>query len=116
MEPVMVPKWVRGQERLELLDPVPRPLVVLGLGGSVGTPPSGIEADGIVVSSFEELERRAADVKGRIVVFDVPYTGYGPTVQYRSVGASRAAKHGAVACCCGRWGPMGLRTPAHRAR
>ncbi len=110
-EPVMVPKWVRGHERLELLDPVPRPLVVLGLGGSVGTPPGGLEADGLVVSSFDELERRAADVKGRIVVFDVPYTGYGQTVQYRSSGASRAAAHGAVATLLRSVGPMGLRTP-----
>lgn len=110
-EPVMVPRWVRGRESLELLDPVVQPLVMLGLGGSVGTPATGIEADGIVVSSFEELERRAADVKGRIVIFDVPYTGYGPTVQYRSSGASRAAKHGAVAMLLRSVGPMGLRTP-----
>lgn len=110
-EPVMVPKWVRGQERLELLEPVARPLVVLGLGGSVGTPPSGIEADAIVVSSFEDLDRRSVDAKGRIVVFDVPYTGYGATVQYRSAGASRAARHGAVAMLLRSVGPMGLRTP-----
>jgi carboxypeptidase Q len=110
-EPVMVPKWVRGDERLELLDPVPRPLVLLGLGGSVGTPPEGIVADAVVVSNFGDLERRAADVKDRFVVFDVPYTGYGPTVQYRSVGASRAAKHGAVAMLIRSVGPMGLRTP-----
>ena len=110
-EPVMVPKWVRGRESLELLDPVPSPLVVLGLGGSVATPAGGVEADAIVVSSWEELDRRAADVKGRIVVFDVPYTGYGPTVQYRSSGASRAAKLGAVAMLLRSVGPMGLRTP-----
>lgn len=110
-EPVMVPRWVRGQESLELLDPVTQPLVVLGLGGSVGTPPAGIEADAIVVSSFDELERRAADARGRIVVFDVPYVGYGPTVQYRSLGASRAARHGAVAVLLRSVGPMGLRTP-----
>jgi carboxypeptidase Q len=110
-EPVMVPKWVRGEERLELLDPVPRPLVLLGLGGSIGTPPDGIVADAIVVSSFDELDRRAADAKGRIVVFDVPYAGYGQTVGYRSVGASRAARHGAVAMLIRSVGPMGLRTP-----
>jgi carboxypeptidase Q len=110
-EPVMVPRWVRGQERLELLEPVVRPLVLLGLGGSVGTPAGGIDADAIVVSSFEELDRRSAEAKGRIVVFDVPYVGYGPTVQYRSVGASRAARHGAVAMLLRSVGPMGLRTP-----
>lgn len=110
-EPVMVPRWVRGSESVELIDPVVRPLVMLGLGGSVGTPPEGIEADAVVVSSYDELERRAADVKGRIVVYDVPFTTYGETVPYRGSGASRAARHGAVATLLRSVGPMGLRTP-----
>lgn len=110
-EPVMVPRWVRGRESVEILDPVVRPLVMLGLGGSVGTPPAGLEADAIVVSSFDELDRRADEVNGRIVVFNVPYTNYGETVQYRSNGASRAARHGAVAMLLRSVGPMGLRTP-----
>jgi carboxypeptidase Q len=95
--PVMVPRWVRGRESLEVVTPFPRPLVMLGLGGSVGTPPEGIEAEVLVVSSFDELERQAAEARGRIVVFDVPYTTYGETVRYRSSGASRAASVGAVA-------------------
>lgn len=110
-EPVMVPRWVRGRESLQVIAPFPRPLVMLGLGGSVGTPPEGLEADAIVVASFDELERRAADVRGRIVVFDVPYTGYGETVQYRGSGPSRAARHGAVAMLLRSVGPTGLRTP-----
>lgn len=73
-EPAMVPKWVRGQESLVLLDPVERPVVMLGLGNSVGTPAGGITADAIVVSSYAELEQRAAEVKGKIVVYNVPYT------------------------------------------
>ena len=110
-EAVMVPKWVRGKESLVLLDPVERPLVMLGLGNSIGTPAEGITADAIVVSSYAELEQRAADVKGRIVVFNVPYTTYGETVQYRGGGASRAAKLGAVAMLVRSVGPIGLRTP-----
>jgi len=110
-ERVMVPKWVRGKESLDLLDPVPQPLVMLGLGNSVGTGPAGITADVIVLGSFDDLEARSADVKGKIVLFNVPFTNYGATVQYRSAGPSRAARHGAVAMLVRAVGPTGLRTP-----
>jgi carboxypeptidase Q len=97
-EPVLVPHWVRGRESLELTAPVRRSLPVLGLGGSVGTPAQGITAEVLVVGSFDELERRAAEAQGRVVVFDVPWQGgYGPTVRYRSTGAIAAARAGAVA-------------------
>lgn len=110
-ERVMVPKWVRGTESLDLLDPVPQPLVMLGLGNSVGTGPAGVTADVIVLGGFDDLEARAADVKGKIVLFNVPFTNYGATVQYRSAGPSRAARHGAVAMLVRAVGPTGLRTP-----
>jgi carboxypeptidase Q len=96
-EPVMVPHWVRGNESLELVAPRRANLPMLGLGMSVGTPPEGITADVVVVSSFDELEARSGDVRGKIVLFDAPFTGYGETVAYRTQGASRAAQHGAVA-------------------
>jgi len=111
LEPVMVPRWVRGRESAEIVQPFPSPLVMLGLGGSVGTGPQGLEAEVLVVGSFDDLETRAAEAKGRIVFFNVPFTGYGPTVRYRSDGASRAARHGAVAALIRSVGPMGLRTP-----
>jgi carboxypeptidase Q len=110
-ERVMVPKWVRGKESLDLLDPVPQPLVMLGLGNSVGTGPDGVTGDVIVIKDFAELDARAADVKGRIVLFNVPFTAYGPTVQYRGSGPSRAAAHGALAVLVRAVGPTGLRTP-----
>ncbi len=96
-EPVMVPHWVRGEESAELVLPRPQKLAVLGLGGSVATPPGGIEADVLVVGSFDELDARQAEAAGKIVLFDVPFTTYGQTVQYRSLGAIRAAQAGAVA-------------------
>lgn len=111
LEKVMVPRWVRGRESAELVSPAPAPLVMLGLGGSVGTGPQGIEAEVLVVSSFDELEQRAAEAKGRIVFYNVPFTGYGETVRYRGAGASRAARHGAVACLIRSVGLPGLRTP-----
>ena len=110
-ERVMIPKWVRGNESLEMLEPPHHVLPMIGLGGSIATPASGIEADVMVVSSGEELTRRAAEARGKIVLFNVPYTNYGETVQYRSGGASMAARHGAVAVLVRSVGPMGHRTP-----
>jgi len=108
---VMVPKWVRGTEAAEIIDPPRHPLAVLGLGGTVPTPPGGLEADVLVVSSFDELRGRAADVKGRIVLYNAPFTNYGDSVSYRTAGARTAAQLGAVAVLVRAIGPVGLRTP-----
>ncbi|HEX2077190.1 MAG TPA: M28 family metallopeptidase [Longimicrobium sp.] len=110
-EPVMVPRWVRGRESATLLAPRQVELHMLGLGGSIGTPPEGIEAEVLVVGSFDELARRADEARGRIVLFDVPFTTYGQTVQYRSTGAIAAARAGAVASLIRSVGPFGMQTP-----
>ncbi len=110
-EPVMVPRWVRGRESLEILEPGPRPIPMLGLGDSVGTPAEGIEAELLVVDGFDALDARAAQARGRIVLFNVPYSSYSETVLYRASGPSRAARAGAVAALVRSVGPMGLRTP-----
>lgn len=110
-EPVMVPRWVRGEERAELVMPRPLRLPMLGLGGSVGTPPDGITAEVLVVSSFADLEQQAERARGKIVLFDVPFTSYGATVQYRGGGAAAAARAGAVAALVRSVGPYSLRTP-----
>jgi carboxypeptidase Q len=110
-ERVMVPKWVRGAESLEITDPPHHVVPMLGLGGSVATPPAGIEAEVMVVASGDELAKRAAEAKGKIVLFNVAYTNYGETVAYRSGGARMAAQHGAVAALVRSVGPIGLRTP-----
>jgi carboxypeptidase Q len=86
-------------------------LPMLGLGNSVGTGPDGVTGDVIVISSFDDLEARSADVKGKIVLFNVPFTNYGATVPYRSTGPARAARHGAIAMLVRAVGPVGLRTP-----
>lgn len=110
-EPVMIPKWVRGRESLDLIEPVRQPLPLLGLGNSVGTPAAGIEADVLVVNSFDDLKAHAADARNRIVLFNVPFTNYGETVVYRATGPVEAAKLGAVAALVRSVGPAGLRTP-----
>ena len=110
-EPVMVPHWVRGQESAELVAPRAMNLPMLGLGGSVGTPPEGISAEVLVVSSFADLEKRAAEARGKIVLFDVPFTNYGATVRYRSDGAVAAARAGAVAALIRSVASYSLRSP-----
>jgi len=110
-EAVMVPHWVRGRERAELVAPVRHALVMLGLGNSVGTPVAGIEAEAVVVRNYEELDAKGASLKGKIVVYNVAWNGYGPTVQYRSSGASRAAAYGAVGMLIRSVGQPGLQTP-----
>ncbi len=103
-EPVTVTNWVRGAESAEMVSPRRAPLRMLGLGRSVGTPPAGITAPVLVVRSFADLRARAADAKGRIVLFNSPFdttlhpfTAYGQAVQYRATGADSASALGAVA-------------------
>ena len=105
LEPVLVPKWVRGQESLQLTLPRPLPLTMLGLGGSIATPPGGIKAQVLVVRDLDELKRQAVNAKGKIVLFNQPMPPwtpekgslYGETVQQRVHGAQWAFEHGAVA-------------------
>ena len=110
-EKVMVPHWVRGDESLEMLSPVSRKLQMLGLGNSIGTPAEGVSAEAIVVRNFAELDRLGEQVRGKIVVYNVPFTNYGATVLYRLQGASRAARYGAVAALVRSITPVSLQTP-----
>jgi Zn-dependent M28 family amino/carboxypeptidase len=98
-EKVMVPHWVRGPESAALIAPVERPIAVLGLGGTVATPRRGLVAEVVVVRDFDEMEKRAEEVKGKIVLFNHPMPayseekgpGYGEAVVYRGEGPARAA-------------------------
>ena len=110
-EKVMVPHWVRGEESLELLTPVATKLPLLALGNSVATPAAGVSAEAVVVRDFAELEALGERVRGKIVVYNAPFTNYGATVQYRLNGASRAARYGAVAALVRSITPVSLQTP-----
>jgi carboxypeptidase Q len=102
-EPVTVSHWVRGAESATLLKPRQQRLHMIGLGHSVGTPAGGITAPVLVVKNFDDLHAHAEEARGKIVLFNVPFTpgdpfaGYGNTVVYRGIGAIEAAKVGAVA-------------------
>ena len=109
-ERVMVPRGMRGAESAEIVDPPRHPIVMLGLGGTVATPPGGLEAEVVVVTSFDDLRAKRAHVAGRIVLFDVAYTTYAETMSYRTGGARLAADYGAAAVLVRSVGPIGLRT------
>ena len=103
---VLVPHWERNEESLTMLEPMPRDLQILGLGMTVG---GEVEAEVVVVSSFDELE--TVDVEGKIVLYDVPFTTYGETVRYRGGGPSAAARKGAVGVLVRSVTPDSLYTP-----
>jgi hypothetical protein len=110
--PVKVPKWVRGAESATLVAPENKPLHMLGLGMSVGTPRGGITADVVVVDDFDQLAKLGADgVRGKIVVYNAKYVNYGVTGQYRRAGPSRAAALGAAAVLVRSITPMAMQIP-----
>jgi hypothetical protein len=100
---VIVPHWVRGEAQFSVIAPYPQRIPTLALGGSIGTPAEGIEADAIQVKDLDALAALSADsVKGKIVFFNLRMdrtrdgTGYGRAVRVRALGPSAAAKLGAV--------------------
>ena len=102
VQPAMVPHWVRGHEAAEIVTPglngAPRRLHMLGLGMSVGTPGQGITAPVVFVHTFDELDALPpGSIRGKIVVYNPGWHGYGVGSLYRTTGASRAAAKGAVA-------------------
>lgn len=110
-EPVLVPRWVRGEESLDLIEPRPQKLRVLALGGSVGTPAEGIVAEVLVVRDFDDLRTRAGEARGKIVLYNFPFVAYGAGLSYRSRGAIEAAKAGAVASLVRSLTPFSMQTP-----
>lgn len=115
--PTKVPHWERGTESARLVvsigsAPIEKPLHMLGLGMSVGTPPGGITADVVAVRSFDDLGKLGKEkIQGKIVVYNEDYMGYGPTRVYRATGASRAAEFGAVAALVRSATPLAMQIP-----
>lgn len=109
---VSVPRWYRGEETATVIFPVKKSLHILGLGGSNGTPRSGIRAEVAVVESFDELQQLGKEnIQGKIVVYNTEYRGYGRTVPYRTNGAIEAARLGAVGVLVRSVTPVSLQSP-----
>ncbi|MFO7444907.1 MAG: M20/M25/M40 family metallo-hydrolase [Ignavibacteriaceae bacterium] len=109
LQPVMVPHWERGTiETAEITSSSlfqGRELNIASLGRSIGTPPEGITAGVLEVESFEELEQKKNEAKGKIIFYSRAldpalvntFDGYGGAVDQRSNGAIEAARYGGVA-------------------
>lgn len=112
LQPVLVPHWERGKESATLVHPRTLELRMMGLGRSIGTPAAGISAEVIPVRSFDELAALPEDaVRGKIVLWNVPFTSYGETVKYRSEGGMEASRKGAVASLVRTVGKRSLSNP-----
>ena len=128
LQPVKVPHWVRGEERGELVGYAGRPdgvtqrIVLTTLGGSGATPDSGLVAPVLVLHSMAEIDARAAEVKGKIVLVSVPFdqrladTGweddaYSQAVRPRSSAPAALARLGAVAALVRSAGGADFRLP-----
>ncbi len=112
LQECMVPHWVRGgKDKAEVFYKDANgkqgymPVEILAIGNSVGTGAKGVKAQVIRVHDFDELEAHKNELKGKIVFYDVPFAdtlintfdAYSKYVVYRALGASRAAKYGALA-------------------
>lgn len=108
LQPVMVPKWVRGTPEFAYFETEPgvtTNVPITALGGSVATPPKGIKAKVIEVQSIDELSVLGEDkIAGKIIFFNRPmdskhintFDAYSGAVDQRSVGAREAGKFGAL--------------------
>ncbi|MEW4924974.1 M20/M25/M40 family metallo-hydrolase [Algibacter sp. 2305UL17-15] len=108
LQPVMVPKWVRGAKEyayIESTEGTTTAVNICALGGSIATPGIGVKAHVVEVKTFEELEALGKEkVEGKIVFYNRPmqadlistFDAYGGCVNQRYKGAVEAAKYGAV--------------------
>lgn len=108
LQPVMVPRWVRGPKEFALIETEPGitfNVPIAALGGSVATPSVGLKAEVIEVLSLKELEELGKEkIDGKIVFFNRPmepefiqtFTAYGRAVDQRALGALEASKYGAI--------------------
>jgi len=109
LQPVMVPKWVRGNPEFAYIETAPGKTIavnICALGGSVATSVQGLKAEVIEVQGIDELKLLdRSQVEGKIVFFNRPmqadliltFEAYGGCVDQRYSGAAAAGKLGAVA-------------------
>lgn len=108
LQPVMVPKWVRGIPEFAYLETKPgltTNVPICALGGSVATPDGGLKASVVEVQGIEELEKFGKEaIQGKIVFYNRPmdptkintFSAYASCADQRYSGAAEASKYGAV--------------------
>jgi len=107
LQPVMVPKWVRGAKETGyfMSNDQQHDLHICALGGSVATPENGLTGEVIEVQGIEELKSLGSEkVKGKIIFYNRPmeptviqtFESYGGCVDQRYAGAMEAGKLGAT--------------------
>jgi carboxypeptidase Q len=106
LQQCMVPHWVRGgkDEAIASYANQKKSLDVIALGNSLGSGKNGVNGNVIEVKSFDELEAKKDQIKDKIVFYNYPFNqklirtfdAYSDAVKYRTTGASRAAKYGAI--------------------
>lgn len=108
LQPVMIPKWVRGAPEYAHIESSPGNTIsvpIAALGGSISTPSIGISANVIEVKNFNELKLIGKDsIAGKIIFYNRPmdptlintFQAYGGSVNQRTQGAVEAAKLGAI--------------------
>lgn len=108
LQPVLVPKWVRGPKEFALIETEPGVtfnVPITALGGSVATPSVGLKAEVVEVQNFEELAALGREkIDGKIVFFNRPmqadlistFSAYGGCVNQRYDGAREASQYGAI--------------------
>lgn len=115
-ESVDVVNWVRGSESLTftIANRENIAIPILGLGLSIGTDGAPITADLIVLTSWDQLDGPTRlDVRGKVVLMNIPFTNYGAGSNVRRTLATRASAEGvgAVAALVRSVTPFSLRTP-----
>ena len=108
LQPVKVPKWVRGSKEFALIETAPGVtfnVPITALGGSVATPSVGLKAGVVEVQSIDELKIMGREqIEGKIVFFNRPmqadlistFEAYSGCVDQRYSGALEASAFGAV--------------------
>ena len=108
LQPVMVPRWIRGAKEFAYIETSPgltTNVPICALGGSVATPDGGLKAEVVEVHHFDELEKLGKEkIQGKIVFYNRPmqaelietFRAYGGCVEQRYKGAEKAIAYGAA--------------------
>ncbi|MBS2023867.1 MAG: peptidase M28 family protein, partial [Deltaproteobacteria bacterium] len=129
-EKAMVPHWVRGEEKAQIVSlpapkgleqltgarwpPEPYQLAITALGGSKPTPAGGVEGDVVEVGSLADIRALGERAKGKIVFVNHDMSvaaDYGRLASLRTKGPYEAGKLGAVGTLVRSLASASMRSP-----